>query len=206
MKNPLQNLPKEKIQKLALIAIVTLIAVSAIIVFWIGETNALLEKSKGKIAKLTPQIEDAERKEKAEAQNLELRRELTAFVETRRVGMVTGDLFSWALREVSLFAENHSVKIASLRPGLRGAHPRESGYETYSVAAELRGQYDEIGRFLSDFENKFSTAQVRAVNMTAGDGTTAGRMATVEFAFLIWPNSASAWGSPNLKEEPKKKP
>jgi hypothetical protein len=205
MNHPLRNLPKEKIQKLALIVIVTLMAVSAIIVVWIGETNTLLEKSKDKIAKLTPQIEDAERKEKAEAQNLELRRRLTAFVEAQRVSMGAGDLFSWSLREVSLFAENHPVKIASLRPGLRGSHPRESGYETYAVTAELRGEYDAIGHFLCDFENKFPTAQVRAITITSGDDMAGSRLAVVEFAFLLWPDSATSWITGKSKEELEKK-
>jgi hypothetical protein len=199
MNNPLRNLPKEKLQQFILICILTLIAVVAIVFFWIDDLKIQWAKSKDKIAKLAPQIEDAERKEKAEAQNLELRRRLTAFVELQRTSMVTGDLFSWALREISLFAEHHSVKSAGLHPGLRAPYPRESGYETYFVTAELQGEFDDIGRFLCDFENKFPTAQVRAVNMTSGDGKTTGRMATVELAFLIWPDSATSWVAPKPK-------
>lgn len=205
MKNPLQNMPKEKVQKLLLIGILTLIGVSAIYLFWISGQYDKWTGNREKIAKLIPQIDAAERSEQAEAQNESLRRELTALIETQRMSMVTGDLFSWGLREITLFAEKYPVQLVSLRPGIRLPHPREGGLETYGITVDLKGEYDDLGRFIADMENHFSTAYVRSLNFSAGDGSIGGRQVNMEVAFLIWPESGNIWIHPKTKEEPKKK-
>lgn len=202
----LREIPKEKMQKLVLVVIVTVIGVSAMMVFWIGEEQTSLANSKAKIAKLEPQIEDAERKERAELQNEPLRRQIVAFVETQRQSMVTGDLFSWAVREVSLFAERYSVQMASVRPGMRMPHPINGSYEVYTVQVEVRGEYDALGKFLCDLENNFPTAQVRSLDLAVADATIPVRNAMLELAFLIWPKEATAWISPKPEAEPRKKP
>ena len=204
MKNPLQNMPKQKLQHLMVIGILTLIVVCGIFLFWISGRYDTWTSSREKIQKLIPQIDAAERSDLAETQNEAMRRQLTVLIETQRVTMVTGDVFSWGLREFTLFAEKYPIQLIGLRPGLRLPHPRETGFETYSVAMDLKGEYDDIGRFVADMENHFPTAYVRGLNFTAGDGTVGGRQATMEVAFLIWPESGNIWINPKTKEEPKK--
>lgn len=206
MKNPLRNLPKEKIQHLLLVGILSLIAVCAIFMFWISDRYGIWKSSREKVNQLIPQIEAAERAGQAETQNEALRRQLISLVEIQKTKMVTGDLFSWGLREMTLFAEKYPVQMTSLRPGQRTPHPRESGYETYGISVDLKGGYDEIGQFIAAFENRFPTAQIRSMSFLAGDSAAAERMATLEIGFLIWPESGNVWITPKSKQEPKKTP
>jgi len=202
----LRQLPKEKLQKLVLVAIFTLSGVSAMAVFWIGEQRDSLSASREKIAKLEPQILDAERKEIVETRNEPLRQRLVTFVQTQQQAMVTGDLFSWAVREVTLFAERYPVQMVNVRPGQKLAHPTSGSYEVYTVHVEVRGEYDALGHFVCELENRFPTAQIRTLDLTLGDGTSLARGAMLELGFLIWPESATAWINPKAKEEPTKKP
>lgn len=202
----LRNMPKEKLQQLVLVAIFTLIGVSAMMVFWISGVNTELTSNSEKIKGLQPQIEDIERKMKAEALNEPLRRQLASFVETQRTSMATGDLFAWAAREITLFAERHPVRMVSVRPGMRSYHLIQGNYEVYTVQIELQGQYDDLGRFFSDFENSFPTAQIRSLDLSTADNSSLTRNAQIEVALLIWPSTATAWLTPKPAAEPKKIP
>lgn len=202
----LRHLPKEKKQQLLLIAILTAIAGVALYIFWIGEQRKRLKACKDKIAKLEPQILDRERKERAEALNESFRQQLAAFVRTQQQTMVTGDLFSWVVREITLFAERRPVQMVNIRPGQRQPHPTASSYEMYTAQVELRGTYDDLGRFLAALETHFPTAQIRSLDLMPGEGHAGTRRAaTLELAFLIWPENATTWISPQPTEEPKKK-
>ncbi|MCX7887991.1 MAG: hypothetical protein N3B01_12160, partial [Verrucomicrobiae bacterium] len=106
----LRQLPKEKRQQLLLVVILTGMAVAVLYLFWIGQQQSRLQASRDTIEKLQPQILDRERKERAEALNEPLRQQLAHFVRTQQRGMVTGDPFSWAVREVTLFADRHPVQ------------------------------------------------------------------------------------------------
>jgi len=202
----LRQIPREKIQQLVLVGILTLIGIAGMVVFWIGGEQEKFNSSQEKIAKLEPQILDRERKDKAEAMNEPLRLRLAEFVQTQRASMVTGDLFGWAVREMTLFAENYPVQMVNVRSGLRQPHVTSGSYETYSVQIELRGEYDELGKFIAGLENRFPTAQVRALDVTTGDRESLLRGAMIEVAFLIWPEKASDWIPSQSSEEGKKKP
>ncbi len=202
----LRNMPKEKIQQLVLVAIFTLIGVSAMMVFWISGLKSELTNSSGKIKGLEPQIEDIERKMKADALNEPLRRQLVSFVETQRASMATGDLFAWAVREMTLFAERHPVRMTSVRPGMSTTHPIFSNHEVYTFHLELQGAYDAIGRFIREFENTFPTAQIRSMELSTTDSSAPTRIAHIEVAFLIWPSTATTLLTPKPTAELKKTP
>jgi len=201
----LRNLPKEKLQMLVLVGILTMIIVSGMMVLWINGIREKYAKSVAKIEKLQPQIEEAQRKERAELQNEPLRLEFAAFVRAQRQAMVKGDLFGWVVREISLFSDQQGIQMVSIRPGMRIPHPLLSNYEIYTAQVEVRGQYDELGRFVAAFENRFPTAEIRSLEISAGDSTTTVRPMTMEIGFLIWPETATAWIEPKTTEEPKKK-
>jgi len=202
----LRQLPKEKMQKLVLTGIFTLIGVSAMAVFWIGEERGKVAKNEEKIAKLEPQILDRERKDRAEMLNEPLRQQLATFVQTQQLTMLTGDFFSWLVREVMLFAERYPVQMVSIRPGQKQSHPVVGSYEIYNAHVEVRGTYDDLGRFVCGLENSFPTAQIRGLDVTPGEGD-AGlvRGATIEIGLGIWPENATAWVTPKSHEEPRKK-
>ena len=76
--------------------------------------------------------------------------------------MITGDAFAWVVREISLLAEQHPVRIGGLNrwQGRVGRKIQESDLHT---RIDFSGTYDEIGEFVRDLENKFPTAEIQSL-------------------------------------------
>src|SRR5271169_6257702 len=112
----LRKLPKEKLQKIVLVCVLTLIVFMGVIEFYVLKNWADLTDTKEQIDKLKDQIGQAERKEHNAKQDMAYRAEVNSFVETQRAAMITGDPFAWVVREISLLAEQHPVRITGLHP------------------------------------------------------------------------------------------
>jgi Tfp pilus assembly protein PilO len=187
--NYLRSLPKDKLQKVILVAIVTVIALAVIGNFHVWAQVSSMSSSKAQIAKLKQEIDDAEREAKQEAQNHHLHEQVAAFVEDQTTMMVSGDPFSWVVRHITLFAENHPVHVLSMRPGAKVQSMQKSRFDVYTAHIEVEGGYDQIGQFVRDFENTFPTSQIRSVELVPGGTTQADRRASMELAFLVQPDS-----------------
>lgn len=197
----LRKLPKAKLQQLILVGIVTAIGVSAMAVFWINNELTKLSEAKATIEKLGQETQQLEVKTKQEAQDRPQLERLESFVEKLRPTMVTGDAFSWTVREISLWAEQHPVRLLSIRPGVKGPHPRSGGYEVYGASIEVEGTYDQLGMFIKDFENRFPVGEVRLLELGASEGEGVKRRATLQLLFLVCPELKMGVKD---KEEPKK--
>jgi hypothetical protein len=187
--NFFRALPKDKLQKVVLVGIVTLIALAAVGNFYIRAQISTMSRSKDKIAKLKYDIDEAEREANQEAQNQQIRGQVTAFVQSQSTTMVSGDPFGWVVRQITLFAENHPVRVLSMRPGTIAPSQMRSRYSIYTARVELEGGYDQIGEFVKDFENGFPTSQIRSLELAASGTGRADRRAVLELAFLVQPDS-----------------
>jgi hypothetical protein len=187
--NFFRALPKDKLQKVILVGIVTLIALAAVGNFYIGEQISNASKSKDKIAKLKHDIDEAEREANQEAQNQQIRGQVTAFVQSQSPKMVSGDPFGWVVRQITLFAENHPVRVLAMRPGTIAPSQMRSRYSVYTARVELEGGYDQIGQFVRDFENGYPTSQIRSLDLAASGTGRVDRRAVLELAFLVQPDS-----------------
>jgi hypothetical protein len=162
----LRKLPKEKLQKLVLICVLTLIAVVGVVEFYVlNNWKALTEAGAG-IMKLNDQIQQAERKARDAKQDVAYRAELKSFVETQRAAMVSGDPFAWVVREISLLAEQHPVRITALHPGDKVESMGKSKRQMYATRIEFSGTYDQIGEFVRDLENKFPAAEIPSLSIS----------------------------------------
>jgi hypothetical protein len=161
----LQDMPKEKQQRVILVGIGTLIGCALLFQFYVRKQIADIRTSAQQAAMLMPQIEEAQNAQQEVARNKESREELKMAVADQLAAMVSGDPFAWVVREISLLAENHPVRVMSLRPGSLGQHTRNGRYKIYSTGLELEGTYDQLGSFLEALENKFSTSEIRSVQI-----------------------------------------
>src|SRR6266849_5715665 len=93
----LRKLPKEKLQKIVLVCVLTLIALAGVIEFYVLKSWTGITDTKAQIAKLKDQIGQAEGKERNAKQDLAYRAEVNSFVETQRAAMITGDPFAWVV-------------------------------------------------------------------------------------------------------------
>ena len=160
----LKDIPKEKLQKVVFVCIVTLAAVVGVVELYVLKNWSALTEVKANIAKLNDQILEAERRDRGSQLDVVHRTEVKSFVEAQRAAMVTGDPFAWVVREITLLAKQDPVQINGLHPGNKvEATGGESKSRTYTVSIDFTGSYDQIGEFVRDLENRFPTAEVRSL-------------------------------------------
>jgi Tfp pilus assembly protein PilO len=180
-----RNLPKEKKQQMALIGIVTLAAVIGLVQFYVLNQWNRRAAARDRVAQLTDQIAEAEKKARQAAANEEFREQVRAFVAAQQTGMIRGDPFAWVVREITLLAEAHPIQVVGLRPGAKGEPADRPKYPTYLTRLEITGDYDQLGAFVRDLENRFPTAEIRSLAVT---GQEQGRhQAVIDLRLLIQP-------------------
>jgi hypothetical protein len=198
-----RGIPKEKLQKLILVGILTLIAVIGAGNFYVAKQFSIWSTSRRRIVDIRRQIQEAEQHKQQAVQSQQLRTQVIAFVQSQQETMVSGDLFAWVVRSVSLLAEQHPVRVLGMRPGSKAKHELKSRYEVYTTQLELEATYDQLGIFLQDLEVKFPTAEIRRLDLAAGDGNRPERRASLELAFLIRPDTSPNKVGAKLKGDKK---
>src|ERR1700722_8401743 len=130
-----QKLPKDKLQKIVLICIVTLVVLVGTVQFYLLKNWSTLTETKNQIAKLDDQIREGERKTRQATQDVAHRTQVKALVETQRAAMISGDPFAWVVRELSLLAEQEPVHMDGLHPA--GKIEMKTGTPLYSTRIEF---------------------------------------------------------------------
>jgi Tfp pilus assembly protein PilO len=197
-------LPKDKLQKVILVAIVSLTVVGVAGYFCVGTPLATLTAKRREIAELAPKVHEAEESVKQEVKSGAARDQLKAFVEAQQARMVTGDPFSWVVRELSLLAEKHPVHVLAMRPGSAPGQVLNSRYASFVIHIEADGGYDQLGIFIRDLENSFPTATMRSLQLTPGDSVRSQCHAVMEFALSVLPHTETAKPATKSKEPSKK--
>lgn len=188
----LKSLPKERLQKVILAAIGSLIGVGAISNFYIAEQFHNLSEQRQRATKLAAQVETEVANQKSEASNTALRDKLTVFVDSQRQKMVSGDLFSWVVRELTLVAEKHPLHVSSMRPGAKANNLAKPRYEMFLTHIEADGTYNQVGEFLRDLENTFPTGEVRSLDLMSTDSKRGQCRVTFDLALLVKPDEPTA--------------
>lgn len=161
----LKKVPKEKLQQVVFVCIVTLAAVVGVVEFYVLKNWTALTETEASITKVGDQIHQGERQARGAHQDVAHRAEVKAFVEAQQAVMISGDPFAWVVREFTLLAEQHSVRITTLHPGIKSEASGESKGRIYISGIDVLGTYDQIGAFVRDLENRFSTAEIRSFSL-----------------------------------------
>lgn len=193
------KLPKEKLQKLVLICVVTLIAVVGVVQFYVLQNWSELTEARAGIDKLNDQIRQAMRKARDAQQGVASRAETKAFVEAQWAGMVSGDAFAWVVREISLFSEQQPVHVGGLHPGSKAESDGKSKSAIYRTRLEFSGTYDQIGAFVRDLENRFPTSEIESLSVAGSADDKGEHTGTLTIALRMQPPE------PSKKAEVKKK-
>jgi hypothetical protein len=195
----LRKLPKEKLQKIVLICVLSIIAVVGVIQFYVLGNWTALADTRAQIAKLDDQIHQAESKARDARQDVAYRADVKSFVETQRAAMISGDPFAWVVREISLLAEQHPVRINALNAGAKGESVGSLKGETYTTRIDVSAAYDQIGEFVRDLENRFPTAQIRSLTVAGNANDKGEHSAVLDLVLRLQPTE------PARKAEAKKK-
>jgi hypothetical protein len=181
----IRSLPKEKLQPIALIAVFSLIAIVFVWRLYVQKQIDFLCQSNRQIRTLQDQLKNIEQQKLQRELNEQMRQKMQAFVEAQSATMVSGDPLSWAVRQISLFAENRPVHVVAIRPTGKGSHPRKPKFEVFNLRLDLEGTYDQLGGFVSDLENTFASASIGSLELSGSDGS-AHRM-SIDLSFLVAP-------------------
>jgi Tfp pilus assembly protein PilO len=187
----LSKLPKQKLQKIVLVCIVSLATVVGVIEFYVLRNWSALTDARASIDKLNDQIQQAQRKARDAKQDVAYRAQVKSFVETQQAAMISGDPFAWVVREISLFAEQHPVRMGALHPGSKIESGGNSKSSTYTMHLELSGSYDQIGEFVRDLENRFPVAEIQSLAVSGTADDKSDHSATLEIVLHIQPASSS---------------
>jgi len=196
------SIPKEKLQKIVFVIIVTLIVLGAMGNFWIGKEWSEWSSYRDNIAKLGTQIDQVQTSLQQEASNTDLRDQIKTFVDAQQQRMISGDPFSWVVREVSLLAEKHPIHVIGMRPGEITPNTQKSRYNMFTTRLEVEGTYDQVGVFIKEFENNFSTSQIRSLEMSAPDPSRSVCRVSIDCALLMLPADST---KPAVKPTEEKK-
>ena len=204
--NFLRTIPKDKLQKLVLVAIVALTVVGGVLQFYVLKGLRELNEARAEVASLEVRIREAETTARKVVQTEQSRERIQAFAQAQLATMVSGDPFAWAVRELSQVAEQCLVHVVSWHPGAKGLHAQKPAYATYLMRLDIAGQYDDIGRFLTALENKFPAAEIRSLDVTIGQPETGVHAAVVELILLMRPEDKveKPKAEKSLKAKPEK--
>ena len=190
-----KKLPKEKRDRLILIAVSTGVVMALL---WQG----LIGWQKGRLQKMADQRVDR-KIQVNNAQRLansieEIRAELekkSGELKELESEMASGDMYSWIITKVNQFKTGYNVEI----PQFSREVPTEVGilpdFPYKAALFNIRGKayYHDFGRFIADFENTFPYLRIQNIELQPASNVSAGAAA----------NTAAAGGNPEEDESEK---
>ena len=163
----MNKLSSEKQKQLVLVALVTVAAIAGVGYGLIKpeyhRREKLVQDKTAAVQKLEQMKQTIENADQIEAQLCDTKKRLDKIEE----GMASGDLYSWAINTIRQFKLSYKVEIPQFSQ-IDG--PRDmsmlAGFPYKQAALTIGGtaNYNEFGRFVSDFENQFPYA--RLLNLT----------------------------------------
>jgi Tfp pilus assembly protein PilO len=160
-------MPKDKRQKVILVAILT---VGALAGLWFGLINM---QNRG-LDELARNIDGAQRKldtaRKALAGAARLQTELNAAAAKLNAiedGMASGDLYAWVYNTVRQFKLSYRVEIpqfSSIVEGETTLLPKFP-YRQVTMSIGGTGYFHDIGKFVADFENQFPHIRIQNLQL-----------------------------------------
>src|SRR5438105_1234120 len=172
----MKNLPKEKRDRLLLIAIGTVICVAAL---WYVVIQSQ-KKTRDRIAKeILDQKNKVENAQRLVSLTAEIQKKLDVSakeLKTIEESMASGDMYSWIITTINKFRADRKVEI----PQFSREVPTEVGvlpkFPYRAALFNVRGTayFHDFGKFVADFENAFPYIRVQNLELEpmSGSGTT----------------------------------
>jgi Tfp pilus assembly protein PilO len=154
----MNRLVQQKRKQLALVCLATLLVLAAAYHYMIRSQQQSLasisdskQKAQQRLEMIKREIVAAERFEKQLEQGQEQLKKLEN-------GMATGDLYSWSINTIRDFKLPYRIDIPQFSqidgPRDMNLIPRFP-YKQASLSVAGSGQFQDLGRFIADFENRF---------------------------------------------------
>src|SRR3954470_23298454 len=183
----MKNLPKEKRDRLIIVAVASIIAAVAVWYLLVRSQQSSAESLAKKITDQKAKVSGAER---LVATTKELKtnlraasQKLTSIEET----MASGDMYAWVIQTVGRFGAERKVEIPQFSREVTtdiGMFPK---FPYKAAAFNVRGSayYHDLGQFLADFENSFPYARIQNLEIEPGGLSASGAVETEKLSFRL---------------------
>jgi Tfp pilus assembly protein PilO len=183
----MKKLSKEKRQQLVLVILVTMVVIAG---FWygiinlqnaqLGKVSKSLEGAKERLSKVQQAVQSAD---KIEA-DLKVATQKIGAIED---GMASGDMFSWFVLMLREFQLNHKVEIPQISRESTGEVLLLPDFPYKQATYTLRGTafYQDIGKFLAEFENRFTYIRLQNLELEPNPSSIPGEMEKLGFKMEV---------------------
>lgn len=163
----MKNLPKEKRDKLILIALGTLAVVVGLYYGMISSQRKKLVNSARIATEQENKLSSAERMISSRAQIEKNLENALGNLKSIEGTMASGDIYSWAIQTINSFKENYDVEIPQFSREVQTDVGMYVKYPYKAVAFHLRGTalYRDFGKFVADFENAFPYMRIQNIEL-----------------------------------------
>lgn len=184
----LRKLPKEKRDRLVLVALAALIAV-------VGLYFGLIQGQNEKLARLARKNLEAKANQRqvldAVRRASEIETELTSArnaLTDAEADVASGDLYSWVINTLRQFKSAYQVNIPQLSP-ISGttevAFIPNFPYKQATLSLSGTAHFHDFGHFLADFENQFPHMRVLNLSLELNQSPAADDQETLSFKLDI---------------------
>jgi len=173
----MKNLPKEKRDRLILVAMGTVTIV-------VGLYYAVIVSQRKTLASVAKKKAEQENKFSG-AQRLagsvdHFRKDLDASAARLKAiesTMASGDMYSWIILTVNSFKENYQVDIPQFSREVPGEVGMYGSFPYRAAIFHIRGTafYHDFGRFVADFENTFPFMRIQNIELEPSGGSNASK-------------------------------
>lgn len=163
----MKNLPKEKRDRLLLLAIGTVAVLAGLYYGLISTQKKSLEEIVQKQVEQENKLNNGQRLANSTPQIQKSLEESLAKLKSIESTMASGDMYSWMILTVNTFKENYKVEI----PQFSREVPSEVGmfakFPYKAAVFHLRGTafYHDFGKFVADFENAFPYLRIQNIEL-----------------------------------------
>lgn len=165
----MSKIPKEKRDRIILVAIATLVASAGLWFFLIKAQRTMLTTVRSEVEKARDQQARGEANLATKDQVNQQFEEATRLLAQREAAMAApNDMYSWLIQTLNTFSSGRRVEIPQFGREL----PTEVGiFPTFPYRAALfnvRGtaHYHDFGKFLADFENAYPYIRVQNIELS----------------------------------------
>ena len=169
----MKNLPKEKRDRLILVAMGTVTIIVGLYYAVITTQRRKLESVAKRKIEQENKFNGAQRLAGSLAQfqkNLEQSATKLKAIEST---MASGDMYSWVILTVNSFKENYQVDIPQFSREVPGEVGMYGSFPYRAAIFHIRGtaHYHDFGRFVTDFENTFPYMRIQNIELEPSGGS-----------------------------------
>jgi Type II secretion system (T2SS), protein M subtype b len=172
----MNKLSKEKRNQLIMIGLGTVGVIAALWFLVIAAQRDKIHEIDGKIASTTAQIDKMQQTRKAAGKiEAELKEDQGRLAEVEST-MPSGDWYLWVNTTLRKFnSPSYHVEMPVIGAPVAGAVTLLPAfpYNQLSVSVNGTAYYEDLGKFLADFENRFPCMRIQNLNLEPGYGPNA---------------------------------